>query len=125
MLNIMPIDLIKLEGMVFYGYHGVNEEEKLKGQKFVVDIDLFCDLSLAGKSDDLSDTINYSTVYRIAKEILEGESYNLLEALAEKIANSILSNWPRITVKIKISKPDVPIKGSFLSNASVEITRKL
>ncbi|MBK50558.1 MAG: dihydroneopterin aldolase [SAR202 cluster bacterium] len=121
----MPIDLIKLEGMVFYGYHGVNEEEKLKGQKFVVDIDLFCDLSLAGKSDDLSDTINYSTVYRIAKEILEGESYNLLEALAEKIANSILSNWPRITVKIKISKPDVPIKGSFLSNAAIEITRKL
>ena len=56
----MPADLIKLEGMVFFGYHGVNEKEKVKGQKFVVDIDLFCDLRLAGNSDDLSDTINYS-----------------------------------------------------------------
>ena len=44
----MPADLIKLEGMVFFGYHGVNEEEKVKGQKFVVDIELFCDLSLEG-----------------------------------------------------------------------------
>jgi dihydroneopterin aldolase len=121
----MPADLIKLEGMVFFGYHGVNEEEKVKGQKFVVDIDLFCDLRLAGNSDDLSDTINYSIVYKIAKEILEGKSQNLIETLAEKIADSILGNWPEIAVRIKISKPDVPIKGSFLSNASVEITRKL
>ena len=48
-----------------------------------------------------------------------------LNILAEKIADSILGNWPEIAVRIKISKPDVPIKGSFLSNASVEITRKL
>ena len=121
----MVEDVIKLEGMVFYGYHGVNEEEKIKGQKFVVDIDLFCDLRMAGKSDDLTDTIIYSSVYKITKEILEGKSQNLIESVAEKIANSILSNWPEITVKIKISKPDVPIKNSVLSNASVEITRNL
>ena len=56
---------------------------------------------------------------------MEGKSQNLIETLAEKIADSILGNWPEIAVRIKISKPDVPIKGSFLSNASVEITRKL
>ena len=121
----MVEDVIKLEGMVFYGYHGVNEEEKIKGQKFVVDIDLFCDLRMAGKSDNLTDTINYSSVYKITKEILEGKSQNLIESVAEKVANSILRNWPEITVKIKISKPDVPIKDSVLSNASIEITRNL
>ena len=56
---------------------------------------------------------------------MEGKSQNLIETLAEKIADSILGNWPEIAVRIKISKPDVPIKGRFLSNASVEITRKL
>ena len=119
----MATDVIKLEGMVFYGHHGVNEEEKIKGQKFVVDVDLFCDLSSAGKSDDLLDTINYSHVYKIAKEILEGESHNLIESVAEKLADSILSVWPRITVKIKVSKPEVPIKNSVLAGTAVEIIR--
>ena len=119
----MATDVIKLEGMVFYGYHGVNEEEKIKGQKFVVDIDLFWDLSSAGKSDDLLDTINYSDVYKLTKEILEGGSHNLIESVAEKLADSILSVWPRITVKIKVSKPEVPIKDSVLAGAAVEIIR--
>lgn len=121
----MVADVIKLEGMVFYGYHGVNKEEKLLGQRFIVDIDLFCDLSISGKSDNLSDTINYSSVYKIAERVLEGERYNLIETVAEKISATILKNWPRITVRIKISKPEVPIKGSHISAAAVEITRHL
>ncbi len=121
----MVADVIKLEGMVFYGYHGVNKEEKVAGQRFIIDIDLFCDLSISAQSDDLKDTVNYSAVYKIAKEVLEGNSYNLIESVAEKIADLILTNWPKITVKIKISKPEVPIKGSVISAAAVEITRHL
>lgn len=53
-----------LKGLVFHGYHGVLEEERRLGQKFVVDIEASADLSRAGATDDLQDTVNYAAVYQ-------------------------------------------------------------
>lgn len=119
----MARDKLLLEGMVFYGYHGVEEDEKRLGQRFVVDVELTSDLSRAGRSDLLQDTINYAAVYRLVRGVMEGPSHNLIESLAEEIATRILADARVEEVRVRVKKPSVPIKGSILSAAAVEIVR--
>ena len=57
-------DKLVLRGLLFHGFHGVKSEERKLGQKFVIDIDAWMDLHPAGFSDQLSDTISYSDIYR-------------------------------------------------------------
>lgn len=112
--------------MVFYGQHGVDPAEKSLGQRFIVDVDICRDLRRPGQTDNVADTINYADVYRFAKKVLEGPSKNLIEALAEEIARSIATYWPRHgieEIRVRVRKPDVPIKGSVLKAAAVEIVR--
>jgi dihydroneopterin aldolase len=118
------MDKIQLEGMVFYGFHGVNPAEQELGQRFVVDLEVERDLRTAGLSDDLEDTVSYSRMYRLVKEVMEGPSRKLLENLAEAIAQRILDSFDVESVRVGVKKPDVPIKGSVLSHAGVEISRK-
>lgn len=119
----MTSDWIKLEGMVFYGFHGKDPAERELGQRFQVDLEVRMDLREAGRSDNPDDTINYSQMYRIVKEILEGPSHKLLESLAETTAQRILDGFEVESVRVRVKKPEVPMKGSFLSSASVEILR--
>lgn len=79
-----------MEDMVFYGYHGVMEEEKVLGQKFHVDTKLYLDLKNAGKSDDLNYTVSYAEVYERIKKVVTEERYDLLEALSHRICEKIL-----------------------------------
>ncbi len=117
-------DWIKLEGMVFYGLHGVDPAEKALGQRFTVDVALQRNLRRPGRSDDLHDTVNYAQVYRIVKQVMEGPSKNLIEALAEEIAQRIAESCAGIeTIRVRVRKPEVPIKGSVLAAATVEIER--
>src|SRR5919202_1803127 len=117
-------DWIKLEGMVFYALHGAAPAEKQLGQRFTVDVALQRDLRRPGRSDDLHDTINYAQVYRIARQVMEGPSKNLIEALAEEIAQRIAESCPGVeTIRVRVRKPEVPIKGSVLAAAAVEIER--
>ncbi len=117
-------DKIQLEGMVFYGYHGVGLAEQELGQRFVVDIEMERDLRAAGLSDDPADTVNYSHVFKLVREIMEGPSRKLLENIAETIAQRVLDGYDVDSVKVKVKKPEVPMKGSILAHASVEIFRK-
>ena len=73
--------------MKFYGFHGVNSEEKILGQTYMVDCEVTLSLSTAGISDNLTDTVSYTDIYKTVRSVIEGESKNLLEALAESIAN--------------------------------------
>ena len=120
----MTGDKIQLEGLVFYGFHGISPAEQELGQRFVVDLEVQRDLRPAGLSDDPADTINYSRMYRLVKEIMEGPSRKLLENLAESVAQGILENFEVATVRVRVKKPEVPMKGSILSHASVEIFRE-
>ena len=110
--------------MVFYGFHGANDAEKELGQRFVVDVEVQRDLRPAGLSDDLDDTVSYTDIYRIVKEVVEGPSRNLLESLGETIASTVLDRLEVEAVAVKVRKPEVPIKGSILGHASVEIFRE-
>jgi dihydroneopterin aldolase len=121
----MIMDKVRLEGMVFYGYHGVLPEERKLGQRFVVDLEVECDLSQAGKSDRLADTVNYTSLFNVAKGVMEGEPHNLLESLAEDICKGVLASSPlAVSANAKVHKPAPPIKGALLSGASVEINRR-
>jgi dihydroneopterin aldolase len=117
-------DRILLQGMVFYGYHGVNPQEKELGQSFVVDVELEVDLTVPGRSDDLKDTVDYSQVYQVAKEMVEGASRNLLESVADGLAQELLNRFSPDGVTVRVVKPDTPIRGAVMAGASVEVHRR-
>ncbi|KAB2035797.1 hypothetical protein E1A91_D04G180100v1 [Gossypium mustelinum] len=116
-------DKLILRGLKFHGFHGVKSEEKKLGQKFLVDVDAWMDLRNAGKSDLLSDTISYTDIYRIVKEVVEGQSRDLLESVAQIVASKIFTNHSQISaVRVKVGKPHVAVHGS-LDYLGVEIIR--
>ena len=106
------MDSIIARGLTFFGVHGILPEEKEK-QPFVVDLEMFLDLSVAGESDNLEDTVDYSQVFYIVESIVEQESYNLIETLAENIAAALLKDFPLSAVEVLVSKPQAPVKGKF------------
>ena len=120
----MSADRIILKGMRFYGYHGVNPEEKALGQSYVVDLAADVDLARPGASDRLEDTVSYTLMYRIAKSVIEGDPRNLLEALAQDIADRLLTELPLAGVQVRVKKPAPPVKGSAIRYAAVEIYRR-
>jgi dihydroneopterin aldolase len=118
-------DRIQLEGMIFYGLHGVDPAEKALGQRFVVDLEVERDLRRPGRTDEVTDTVNYAQLYRIARAVLEGPSKNLIEAVAEEIARRVAETCSEVeAVRVRVRKPEVPIKGSILGAATVEIERR-
>ncbi len=110
------MDFILLEGMQFYAYHGVYEEENKLGQRFLVSLKLFCDLKQAGEQDDLMLSVDYGEVYNITRNIVQGGRKKLLEAVAEGVATAILDRFERVRrVRVRIEKPEAPIAGTFAS----------
>ncbi|MBS4221070.1 dihydroneopterin aldolase [Bacillus sp. FJAT-49711] len=118
------MDKIYLNEMEFYGYHGVLPEETKLGQRFRVNVMAETDFKEAGLNDDLELTVSYADIYVLCKKIVEGQPFKLIEAVAEKIASSILEEFIKIeSVTVKVIKPDPPIPGHYHSVA-VEITRE-
>lgn len=117
-------DEILLEGMRFYGYHGVHPEEQRLGQRFAVDVALAVSLRRAGEDDDLEATVSYSAAYAEIRRVVEGEPRNLIEAVAEEIAAALLALDHRVQrVRVRVAKPEAPVKGAILDTVAVRITR--
>lgn len=93
-----------LVGMVFSGRHGVSEGERARAQRFTVDVELEASLSRASRSDRLGDTVDYRRVHAIAKEVIEGESASLVEALAGRIARKTLQVPGVRAVTVRVAK---------------------
>ena len=115
-------DRISLRNMAFFAYHGVAPTEKLQGQRFFVDADLFLDLSRAGAHDDIHSTVDYEGVFGVVKDHVEGKRFHIIEALADTVARSLLAEFPVESVTIRVRKPSVPLQG-ILDYTEVEITR--
>ena len=121
----MSEDRIVLEDMVFHGRHGTLQAEHELGQPFVVSIELRLDLRPAGTSDDLTKTVDYSEVHRMARDIVEGLPVQLTETLAERIAAATLDEHPAVkAVKVKVAKPHVRLDDTVLAGSAVEIMRR-
>ncbi|WP_366923316.1 dihydroneopterin aldolase [Metallumcola ferriviriculae] len=116
------MDKIIMSGLEFYGFHGCLPHEKVQGQKFIVHLELWKELERAGQTDNLEFTVDYSNVYLTAKNVVEGRTYHLIEAVAENIAYEVLSRFAVSHVKVRIDKPQAPVDGKFDSFA-VEIER--
>lgn len=107
-------DKIKISGIKSDGIHGVLDQEKRTPQPFIVDIELELDLETAATEDDLSETVNYDEVAKLVVEVIKGPSLNLIEALADRIANRILHSFDLIDeVKVTVHKPRAPISVPF------------
>ena len=103
-----------MKNMVFYGYHGVMQEEKVLGQKFHIDAKLYLNLKGAGRTDDLNHTVSYAEVYEVIKKVVTEERFDLLEALSHRLCARILSDFEIIQeVEITIRKPGAPVAGIF------------
>jgi 7,8-dihydroneopterin aldolase/epimerase/oxygenase len=119
-------DRVALMNMRFEGRHGVLEEERTNAQPFEVDIELYLDVRPAGVADDISLTVDYREAFRICREVVEGPSLQLIEALAETIAARLLSEFRASTVSevvVRVRKPAVMLPG-HLDAALVEIRRR-
>lgn len=119
----MMTDKILLAGAHFFARHGVSDDEQRLGGRYVVDVELHCDLSRAAASDDLADTVSYSDVYRTVRELVEGKSFRLIETLAESIAQTLLARYGAGTVVVRVKKQPPPTNG-IIDYAGVEIVRE-
>lgn len=117
------MDIIEIKGLRVFAYHGVNTEEKEKGQPFELDIALEADLSVPGRTDFLSETVNYAKVSKLAIAIMQEEKNNLIERAATRVAEGILEEFPVEAVTVKLKKPRAPIAADF-AYVAVSITRR-
>jgi dihydroneopterin aldolase len=117
------VDQIQVRGLRILGTHGALPEEQDRAQPFEVDVDLDVDLSLAGESDALGDTVDYGVVVSIVQAVVRDEHFQLIEALAERIASAVLGADDRIgalAVTVRKLHPPVP---ADLGHAAVRIER--
>jgi len=116
-------DRIRLAGLRLLGVHGALPEEEERPQPFEVDVDVVADLTAAGRTDSLADTVDYGAVAAAVERIVVSESHRLLERLASRVADEVLEVDPRIsavTVTVRKLRPPVPFD---LAWAGVTITR--
>lgn len=116
-------DRITLTGLGNVGYHGVLDSEKQAGQPFFVDITMFTDFTQAAATDDVANTVNYAEVAEVIREIVTGESLDLIETLAENIAQTVLERFPLDAVELTVHKPKAPIEVTF-ADVAVTIFRE-
>jgi dihydroneopterin aldolase len=124
----MSDDRLSVLGMRFRGRHGVLHAEKVTDQPFEVDVVLHADLSEAAERDDLAATIDYSAVFELVRAIVEGTSFDLIEALAGAIAKAVLtaSDPTRVhVVEVRVRKPEAPIDGEFDTVEATLVRRRL
>ena len=118
------MDRIKLEGMEFSGCHGCMPVEKEVAQRFLVDVSLSFSRLTAGKEDDPAATVDYAAVFTAVQEIVEGPAVSLIETLAERIADAVLTKFFRVEkVRVAVHKPQAPLPGKF-QDVSVILVRQ-
>ena len=114
--------LIRIEQMEFYSYHGCFEEERIVGNRFIVDLEMETDMRRACETDRIGDALNYQTAYDLTKKAMKTKSY-LLEHIASRILDALFSNLPELEkATVKVSKMNPPMGGKIKS-VSVELFR--
>lgn len=117
------MDEIIIENLQVYAHHGVYQEENDNGQNFYVNAVLYTNTAKAGKDDNLELTTDYGKVCRFIHKLISENVYNLIETVAEKTAEAVLTEFPLIEgITLEIRKPEAPIGLEFQS-VSVKITR--
>jgi dihydroneopterin aldolase len=116
---VSQADRIELRGLTVRGRHGVFEHERRDGQDFVVDLTVWLDLGPAAASDRLADTLDYGALAQRAAAIVGGEPCDLIEAVAGRIADDVLTDRRVAAVEVRLHKPQAPIPLQFADVAVV------
>jgi dihydroneopterin aldolase len=119
-----PGDRIEVRGLRALGVHGVLVEERGRAQPFDVDLDVGVDTITAASSDDLADTVDYGAVVEQAAAVVEGRSFQLLEALAAAVAGAVLGCDPRITEVAATVRKVRPPLAVDLASVGVRVVRR-
>jgi dihydroneopterin aldolase len=115
--------LIRLTGLEVFAFHGVMASEKEQGQRFLVDLEIALDLSTAGTTDQLEDTIDYGALARVVHDRVANERWDLLERVAHRVAELVME-LPRVEqVAVTIHKPEAPIPLGF-ADVAVTVRRQ-
>ena len=115
-------DRLAVRGIEAYGYHGVLEFERREGQIFKVDLVLGMDTRTAARSDDLHDTVDYGTLVAAVRKAVETDPVDLIETLAQRIADVCLTDSRVQWTEVTVHKPDAPIEATF-NDVALTITR--
>ncbi len=114
---------IELQGIELHAYHGVLEEERRDGQRFLVDVELDGSDGSAGATDRIEDAIDYRDVVAAVVEISDARAYHLLEAFATALAESLVQRFPVTRARVRVRKPDV-ILSRPVDHAAVVVERR-
>ncbi|WP_137845762.1 dihydroneopterin aldolase [Microbacterium sp. 2FI] len=120
----MVADQITLTGLRVFGHHGVYDDERRVGQYFVVDVTLHLDTRPAATSDDVADTVHYGELAERLAAIVAGEPVDLLETLAQRLADAVLADRRVERTRVTVHKPDAPIPLTF-ADVAVSIERSM
>ena len=115
-------DSITLQGLRIPAHHGVTDRERAAGQTFVVDVNAYLDVSAAGRSDELSSTVDYATLAEAIHRRVSGERWNLIERVAERVADLVLEDRRVSRVDVTVHKPEAPITVEF-EDVAVTVVR--
>lgn len=102
---------LSIKAAQFYGYHGVKQEEQSIGGKYEVDLDLYYDATEAIINDDVNYALNYEEAYYCIEEIINNDSYNLVETIANEILNLAMEKFANLLrADVRVRKMNVPIR---------------
>lgn len=116
------LDVIEVIGVRAHGHHGVLPDERLRGQPFIADVRLGVDTSAAADADDLSKTVNYADIAQMVHGQLSGDPVDLIETVAQRIAEGCLAHPGVQVVEVVVHKPQAPV-GVPASDVSIRILR--
>jgi len=119
----MSSDVLRLRNLRFFAYHGLYPEENRLGQVFEVDLELRGDFAAAGQDDDPARALDYVQVCRVVEEVVTGQRFKLVEALAEHIARAVGAAFRPIEVVVRVRKPHPPVPLAF-DGVEVELQRR-
>ena len=117
---------VSIKNLIINACHGVHDYEKKKKQRFVFSVDMYTDFYFAFKTDELSETVNYSAACNVINEVATKNSFNLIEKLAYEVCNALFESQKAIKrIVLTVEKPDAPVKMEFESvSATVDLTRQ-
>ena len=119
------MDKIVIKGLNILAKHGVNPDEKINKQRFIIDCKIYIKEKQAFFFDNLDKTVNYAQVCKNIKETVEDHSFNLIEKLSEEISKSLFLRFEDIyKLKLTVKKPDAPINFVKFKYVGVKIKRK-
>ena len=121
-MSEQPLDRLAVRGIEAFGHHGVFEAERRDGQVFLVDLVLSLDTRVAARTDDLQETVDYGSLVAKVKGAVESDPVDLIETLADRLADVCLED-PRVhRAEVTVHKPDAPIEATF-SDVALTISR--